>query len=79
MRHLVRNGVKLAYEEAGAGGPPLLLVHGMRCNRSHMYPQLGHFMRRHRVVAIDVRGQGESDAPVNAMAERFLELLPASP
>ena len=63
MPHLVRNGVRLAYEEAGAGGPPLLLVHGMRCNRSHMYPQLGHFMRRHRVVAVDVRGHGESDAP----------------
>ena len=63
MAVLVRNGVRLAYEEAGVGGPPLLLVHGMRCNRSHMVPQLGHFMRRHRVVSVDLRGHGESDAP----------------
>ena len=63
MPFLVRNGVRLAYEEAGSGGPPLLLVHGMRCNRTHMAPQLGHFMRRHRVVAVDLRGHGESDAP----------------
>ena len=63
MPHLTRWGVSLAYEEAGTGGPPLLLVHGMQCNRTHMYPQMGHFMARHRTLAVDLRGHGESDAP----------------
>ncbi len=63
MKGLERGGVRLAYTEAGAGDPPLLLVHGMRCNHTHMLPQMGHFMRRHRVLNVDLRGHGASDAP----------------
>jgi pimeloyl-ACP methyl ester carboxylesterase len=63
MECKIRGGVRLAYSEAGAGGPPLLLVHGMRCNYTHMLPQMGYFMRRHRVVNVDLRGHGASDKP----------------
>jgi pimeloyl-ACP methyl ester carboxylesterase len=58
------DGVHLAYEEAGSGAPPLLFVHGWAGNRSHLAPQFAHFAARHRVVAVDRRGHGESDAPV---------------
>jgi pimeloyl-ACP methyl ester carboxylesterase len=63
MPKLVRDGVALAYEEAGSGTPPLLLVHGWLCDRTYLAPQLEHFRRRHRVVAVDLRGHGESDKP----------------
>lgn len=63
MAHLVREGVGLAYEEAGRGEPVLVLVHGMACHRGFWRAQLEHFAPRHRVVAVDLRGHGESDAP----------------
>ena len=60
---LKRDGVTLAFEEAGNGRPPLLLVHGWTCDRSYFAPQFTHFRRKHRVVAVDLRGHGESDKP----------------
>ena len=63
MRSLARDGVELCFEEAGSGGPPLLLVHGWTCDHSHMAPQLAHFQDSHRVIAVDLRGHGQSDKP----------------
>lgn len=62
MKYVTRDGVRLAYVGAGAG-PAMLLVHGMQCSHTHMLPQLEHFSRNHRVVAVDLRGHGESDKP----------------
>jgi pimeloyl-ACP methyl ester carboxylesterase len=61
------NGVSLHYEEAGAG-PPLLLIHAFPVGRRMWEPQLAALGRRHRVIAYDVRGFGESDAPHAAAA-----------
>jgi pimeloyl-ACP methyl ester carboxylesterase len=58
-----RDGVKLGYEESGSGDPPLLLVHGWTGNRWFMHEQAAHFAADHRVVNVDLRGHGESDAP----------------
>lgn len=63
MSRLLREDVRLAYEEAGEGDPPLVLVHGMACHRGFCAPQIRHFARDRRVVAVDLRGHGESDAP----------------
>jgi pimeloyl-ACP methyl ester carboxylesterase len=63
MQYLERNGVKLAYEESGRGAPPIVLVHGLGCDHTHLAPQLAHLSARHRVVAVDLRGHGASDAP----------------
>jgi pimeloyl-ACP methyl ester carboxylesterase len=56
--------VALAFEEAGSGGQPLVLVHGWACDRSYLRPQLEHLCRKRRVVAVDLRGHGASDAPL---------------
>lgn len=63
MSSLTRNGVRLAYHEAGSGGPSLLFVHGFGGSAEHFAPQLEYFKRQHRVVALDRRGHGASDKP----------------
>ena len=40
-----------------------MLVHGIACHRAFMAPQARFLRARHRVVAIDLRGHGDSDAP----------------
>jgi len=56
-------GLRLAYDAAGAGDPPMIFVHGWCCDRSHFAPQFGHFATRHAVVAMDLRGHGDSGRP----------------
>lgn len=63
MDALIRDGVRLAYSDNGTGDPPLVFVHGWCCDHTYFNPQLGHFARRHRVVAVDLRGHGQSDKP----------------
>jgi pimeloyl-ACP methyl ester carboxylesterase len=60
---LAREGVALAYEEAGSGDPPFLFVHGVACDRSCFASQVEQFRRGHRTVSVDLRGHGESDKP----------------
>ena len=56
-------GVRLAYDAAGAGDPPMLFVHGWCCDRSYFAPQVSHFSGSHAVATVDLRGHGESDGP----------------
>jgi pimeloyl-ACP methyl ester carboxylesterase len=63
MAMIARQGIKLVYEDHGVGKPAFLFVHGWACDRSAFAPQAAHFSRRHRVVAVDLRGHGESDKP----------------
>jgi pimeloyl-ACP methyl ester carboxylesterase len=65
MPHLTRDGVELYYDEAGAG-PPMVFIHGWMCDRAHFAALLRHFSPKHRCIAIDLRGHGESDKPEQA-------------
>ena len=65
MQYLTRDGMRLAHIEAGRGDPPILLVHGMQCDHTHMQPLFDHLVRKHRVVSIDLRGHGASDKPAS--------------
>jgi pimeloyl-ACP methyl ester carboxylesterase len=60
---LKRNGVALACEEAGTGGPPMLLVHGWGTDHTVMQPLFDWARQSRRVVTVDLRGFGQSDAP----------------
>ena len=63
MPSIIHKGVQLAYDDQGAGKPVFVFVHGVTGNRSNFAPQASYFSRRHRVVAVDLRGHGESDKP----------------
>lgn len=63
MPQLVRDGITLAYDEAGAHDPALVFVHGVACHKGFWTQQMTHFAPAHRAVAIDLRGHGSSDAP----------------
>ena len=65
MPHLTRDGVRLAYDEAGSG-PVMVFIHGWTCDRSHFAPQVAHFASRYRCISVDLRGHGESDKPEQA-------------
>ena len=56
------DGVTLVYSACGAGEPALLFVHGGLADRSFWEAQLRAFGGRHRVVALDLAGHGESGA-----------------
>jgi pimeloyl-ACP methyl ester carboxylesterase len=59
----VREGVTLAYEEAGTDAPAIVFVHGVACHRGFWNHQMEYFSRHRHVVAVDLRGHGASDAP----------------
>ena len=54
------DGVQVRYEYRGTGEPALVFVHGWCCDRSYWREQLPYFAKKHRVVAIDLAGHGES-------------------
>ncbi|HTQ78151.1 MAG TPA: alpha/beta hydrolase [Burkholderiales bacterium] len=56
------DGVRLHYEEAGAG-TPLVFVHEFAGDARSWEPQLRHFSRRYRCIAYNARGYPPSDVP----------------
>lgn len=52
--------VQIRYEVRGEGEPTLIFIHGWCCDRSYWREQLRYFAKKHRVVAIDLAGHGES-------------------
>jgi len=59
---LIVNGLRIHYVDWGAAGkPPLVLVHGLdRVSRTFDHLAT-HFNTRYHVVAVDMRGHGDSD------------------
>jgi len=57
------NGIDLAYSDEGQG-PPVVFLHAFPLNRMMWTPQFDALKSRYRVISIDLRGHGESDAPM---------------
>ena len=55
------NGVRLAFVDQGSG-TPVLLVHGFPLDHSMWNAQIDALARNHRVIAVDLRGFGQSEA-----------------
>ena len=54
------DGVPIAFSAQGEGSPALVFVHGWSCDRDYWKPQMEHFSKKHRVVAVDLAGHGKS-------------------
>lgn len=63
VRRVDHDGVELVVAEAGEGDPALLFLHPTAADHTFFGPQVAEFSARHRVVAIDQRGFGESGKP----------------
>ena len=57
------NDVRLFYELHGSAGEPLVLVHGFTGDRTDWRYQVTEFSSTYRVLVIDNRGHGRSEAP----------------
>jgi pimeloyl-ACP methyl ester carboxylesterase len=72
-------GVRLYYEEYGAG-PPLLLIHGNGGSIQDFKQTIPYFAQHYRVLAVDSRAHGRSADPGDSlsfemMADDFAALL----
>jgi pimeloyl-ACP methyl ester carboxylesterase len=63
MQRLTRDGFDLTWRELGTGARPIVLVHGWACDHTFLQPQLEHLSEAHRVLALDLRGHGQSGTP----------------
>src|SRR5688572_18527053 len=63
MPHIKHNDISLFFEDEGTGDPPLLFIHGGMNDHSYFARQVKYFQDRHRTVAVDLRGHGQSDKP----------------
>jgi 3-oxoadipate enol-lactonase len=72
-------GIELAYDVSGEG-LPVVLLHGFPFNRTLWREQVEALSERYRVITIDLRGHGETDATdapatMEEMAEDVAALL----
>ena len=54
------DGVPIHYRVQGEGSPALIFVHGWSCDKDYWNNQMVFFSGKHKVVAIDLGGHGES-------------------
>ena len=57
------DGVRLRVCDRGGGATAFVLVHGWKQSHRLWDPVVARLAQRHRVVAFDLRGMGESDKP----------------
>ena len=78
------DGLKIHYFELGTAGTPVILIHGYTANADGKWIKSGiaqALASRHRVIAIDARGHGQSDKPHDPakygpqMARDVIELM----
>src|SRR4051794_3436774 len=55
----------ISISEAGSG-PPVLLIHGLGATKVSFLPTLAALAPRHRAIALDLPGFGDSDKPIRA-------------
>lgn len=73
------NGIQLSYRDHGQGNA-LVFLHAFPLSSAMWEPQIQEFSKSHRVIALDLRGHGDSDAPLwhftlDDFAEDIRELL----
>ena len=72
MPSVERDGCTIAYDVQGTGPRTVLLAHNVLCNRHVFDGMVGRLRDRHRVIAVDLRGHGESSVPRRSFSTRDL-------
>ena len=68
-RFIGANGITFHVAEAGAGDDVVLLLHGWPQHWYEWRELIGPLAERHRVIALDLRGFGWTDAPATRLRE----------
>src|SRR5215831_18913893 len=64
MPFAIAEGARIYHRVEGREDlPPLVLVHGLGLDHGMWDPQMPALLRRFRVLRVDLRGHGASDAP----------------
>lgn len=71
---ITANGVRFTVRELGNGNP-LILLHGFTGSSQSWWPVLDRFADGHRLIAIDLIGHGQSEAPPNPERYEFERAL----
>ena len=66
------DGHKVYYTDQGQGGPALVLIHGWLGNQKFWREQVPALSNSHRVIALDMIGFGQSDAPQLSYTQELL-------
>jgi pimeloyl-ACP methyl ester carboxylesterase len=70
----VINGVRLYYEHHGDSGEPLVFVHGYTGDISDWKFPLAEFSPDYRILVLDLRGHGQSEAPSDRSAYSIVQM-----
>ena len=62
------NGTKINYTDTGGNGTPVVLLHAFPFNSAMWAPQLESLGEKFRLIAPDLKGFGDSDAPEDRSA-----------
>lgn len=65
FRMLPTRSGRLSTLEAGSG-PPLVAIHGLGATKGSFLPTVAALSARHRVIALDLPGFGDSEKPIGA-------------
>ncbi len=68
MPFVTRDGVRLYYEDQGSHGDPVVLIMGLGAPLSFWDFQRPALAKAHRVLLLDNRGVGRSDAPTGSFS-----------
>ncbi len=62
--------INLYYEEHGQG-EPMIFLHGFTLDHRMWGPQVKFFSGNYRVIVVDTRGHGKSDAPISGYGREY--------
>lgn len=65
MRFVAASGLRIRVADAGTGGTPLVLIHGLAGSIEAWEPLLALLAAERRTLALDLPGHGESDKPLD--------------
>lgn len=70
------DGVRIAGEDTGGDGPPIVLLHGLTATRRYVVMGSSLLARRgYRLISYDARGHGESSAALERSAYGYDQLV----